>query len=388
MAVSSIWRLQPGIIVGGKQVFVVGKDDDIQKREEYLATQLKAAFRLEKGVDSLAPPNRNKVCRELVDLLNACIYQRKSSRGVKEARVQETVIVRTDIRKFYESVDQERLLRMLEDSPYISPKAAELARKLVEEYRELTGNLVGLPRGVGASSLLAEIFMIGFDVELQMRLTAFMGVAPKMYRRFVDDIIIVFQLDRRSNKAKLQRVLKEVAERYSLKIHTGEKTKIIKIKEPPKEAIVFDYLGYEFSLGRRLCLDIADKRFEKLKARIERSFQAYARRPSVKAADLLRKRIWLISSNIRFNHNGNTVTAGINQSNPLIPQSAKPKRIFALDKVYRDCLKKYVKYEDNMRILTALGSTPFRDGFESRRFIRMPSYEKYINLAIWKQEHA
>jgi hypothetical protein len=384
------WKLQRGIKVGEKRVYVVGKSKWIKENEAYLVSHLKAAVRLEKGENSLAPPNRNLVCRELLDLLTACIYPKKSKRKETKGDKYETLIIRTDIQQFYESIDRELLLRELEKLEYVSHKAVELSRKLMEEYEKVSdpSNPIGLPRGVGASTVLAGVAMIDFDKELKKRLTRLLAAPPDMYYRFVDDIIIVFHLNnRRPNKEAIRKTLREVAADFSLKVHAGEKTRVLKVKGPLEEPVTFDYLGYDFTLGkRRIILDITEKRFDKLKGRIEQCFKAYARRPSVQAADLLRKRIRLISSNFRFEHKGTSISAGINQSNPLIPVTASPKRIFALDKVYRDCVRKYVKYEDNKRVLAALGDSPFKDGFRSRRFIRMPSYEKYKNLAVWKQK--
>lgn len=68
-------------------------------------------------------------------------------------------IVRTDIKSFYESVSQEKLMWILTKNSLLSPQSLKILRNLFYEYNKLTGQLnsdnkKGIPRGVCVSAYL------------------------------------------------------------------------------------------------------------------------------------------------------------------------------------------------------------------------------------------
>lgn len=91
-------------------------------------------------------------------------------------------ILRTDIAKFYESVDRVRIYDKLQNDARLSYFSLWLIKKIFAH--RLVNASTGLPRGIGISSTLSEIYMRKFDRHIR----GCRGVY--FYSRFVDDILI------------------------------------------------------------------------------------------------------------------------------------------------------------------------------------------------------
>ena len=109
---------------------------------------------------------------------NAIVKQMKLSLSEKV----EMRIVRLDVRHFYESIDRNRLLTKLVDDARLSYHSLMLLKSLFCDLAIATGT--GLPRGLGVSAVLSELYMKYFDLEFKK----IEGVY--YYAHFVDDIIV------------------------------------------------------------------------------------------------------------------------------------------------------------------------------------------------------
>jgi len=83
------------------------------------------------------------------------------------------------------------LLKLIENNSLLSPKSVSLIKNLLYNYNLLTNQLgvketfrKGIPRGVGVSPFLAELYMRKIDEEIRNI------ESVTFYGRYVDDIII------------------------------------------------------------------------------------------------------------------------------------------------------------------------------------------------------
>lgn len=105
-------------------------------------------------------------------------------------------IIRTDVSSFFESIPQELLKRIVMDNTLLSHKSKVFVNAILKEYetekekltdeeREGMKKECGVPRGIGISSLLSEIYMRDLDSSIKKR--------PEVifYVRYVDDIFML-----------------------------------------------------------------------------------------------------------------------------------------------------------------------------------------------------
>lgn len=165
-------------------------------------------------------------------------------------------IVRTDISSFYESIPQTALLEKIEANPLLSYKSKAFIRAILKLYDDckdetLVPKGLGVPRGVGVSPLLSEIYVRGLDSRIQ----SFMGTL--FYARYVDDIFVALTfLPPGCNDAKefltcMQSMFGELG--LTLKDETDPKGKgiLMDFIDPNKSYPPFDYLGYSISIVRK-----------------------------------------------------------------------------------------------------------------------------------------
>lgn len=95
-------------------------------------------------------------------------------------------ILRADVESFYESVQHKDLLESIHQSPQLSVLVKRIITRLLGDYLKLSGTDKGLPRGVGISAYLSEIYLSYLDVEVRRHSEIF------YYARYVDDMIMMF----------------------------------------------------------------------------------------------------------------------------------------------------------------------------------------------------
>jgi len=232
-------------------------------------------------------------------------------------------IIKTDIKSFYESINNDRIFRKLKNDAMLSYYSIFLIKKIFEN------NIIsstGLPRGLNISASLSEIYMRNFDKAIQRYNDVF------YYARFVDDIIIF--LNNKESALELFQNLNLIIsnEKIDLKIN-DEKTELIdganfKIlkkgynRRPIHNNI--EYLGYKFHLSdsenkreNKLKISIADKKTKKIKSRIVKSYVDFLRTNDF---ELLKKRVRFLTGNYGINksNDGSVLKAGIYYNYPHI----------------------------------------------------------------------
>jgi hypothetical protein len=214
-------------------------------------------------------------------------------------------ILRTDIKKFYESIQRNRILDRFKDDAMLSYQSIFLLEKLFDN--EYFKTQTGLPRGMNISATLSELYMRRFDKWIQR----FPGVY--YYARFVDDIIIFAysKLAIEDIQNNLQDKLSELADGLEI---NAEKTADFNCNHIT-ESKPLEYLGYKFvkksqRKDSNLTVSIAEKKVNKIKTRIIKALLDF-----IKSGDfeLLRKRIQFLTGNysVRKRNDGTDLRAGI-----------------------------------------------------------------------------
>tara|TARA_R110002050_G_C8957105_1_gene513870 strand:- start:2742 stop:4010 length:1269 start_codon:yes stop_codon:yes gene_type:complete len=202
-------------------------------------------------------------------------------------------ILRLDIRSFYESIPRDKILKKLNDDPLLSIKTKWVINTLFCNNHFVNNN--GLPRGLGISAALSEIFMRDFDKAIR----TIPGVY--YYARYVDDIIIFTH----SNKSIVIKNINDLLRnRFELELNNKKTTidndveckcqqkclcqrgnckcnSICSCNKRNAETNNIDYLGYKFVFSKypgnsNLKILLADKKIKKIKTRIFKSFEQYS----------------------------------------------------------------------------------------------------------------
>ena len=185
-------------------------------------------------------------------------------------------LLKLDISDFYESIPLSTMINRLKDDMLLCGKGLNFLESLQNKIQNLPEKyrIDGLPRGIDVSATLSELFMLAIDREIKKIPEVF------FYARYVDDIIIMH--------SSVQDVLigqcKEIILRNNLKINES-KMEIISFEEDNVSKRTFDFLGYRFSImpksddrmGKKIEVDIAEKKINKLKKRIVHSFISYVK---------------------------------------------------------------------------------------------------------------
>jgi group II intron reverse transcriptase/maturase len=172
-------------------------------------------------------------------------------------------VVEVDIRKFFDTVDHERLrevLRLRVRDGVLLRLIGKWLNAGVLEGLELAYPAVGTPQGGVISPLLANVFLHEvvdgwFAREVLPRLS---GRAALV--RYADDMVFSFELE--SDARRVFDVLPKRFGKYGLTLHP-DKTRLVKFTRPPRqkpdkgdaeadERSTFDFLGFTHYWGRSL----------------------------------------------------------------------------------------------------------------------------------------
>ena len=201
----------------------------------------------------------------------ASAYVRTISTDLKTKLPEETWVCSTDIKTFYDSVQQDRLLRVLARgidcwqvirlvehalrTPTV-PRGTKRSRHV--EFRPKRG----VPQGLAISNILASIYMQEVDDAM-----AGLGIT---YYRYVDDVLMYG--DHETVQKSLRSLRVRLARRgLSLHSQSSGKTSV----QPLKKA--FGYLGYTFAWPN---ISVRESTVERLLQSIAAKFSDYAHNKS------------------------------------------------------------------------------------------------------------
>jgi hypothetical protein len=283
-------------------------------------------------------------------------------------------IVRTDIKSFYESIPQKRLIEKINENTLLNRKSKKLISSLLFEYNQLkkesgivenSGDERGIPRGVGISAYLAEFYMK--DIDNEIKDLAFVSY----YARYVDDIVVVFTPNRKDSFPDFKEMIKTIIEtdKYGLKINEKEsKTKPIDLINFSTNNLDFQFLGYKYTFQNKKFKEVrlSDNKMSKIKLRTYLSFSMFLKNEIVQrslAKWLLIHQISFLTGNTRLLHNKNNILIGIYYSHSLL--SVYSEDLVKLDRFLKACIAKYIS---DPKLIERLSTYNFQEGFRTKRF--------------------
>lgn len=237
-------------------------------------------------------------------------------------------IIRTDINSFYESIPQEHLLQKVYDNSLLSFKSKSFIKQVFQAYESIkddniTPAGVGIPRGIGISAMLSEVYMQDIDKKIKSKAEVI------YYARYVDDIFIIFtSLDGHNSLNDYYKDLKKEFKSIGLELKSigDRKCKLIAYRPDAFKDTQFDYLGYKLNLSKPskeliTVYSLSDKKNDKLKEKIDNAFKHFETlsKKDIKAArrDLLDS-LDYITGNIRLSNSKKRAKAGLYYNNVLL----------------------------------------------------------------------
>lgn len=196
--------------------------------------------------------------RNLVHLFNVEMVNRHSvMTNLKLLLNTQTplYIIRTDISGFFESIPQERLLRLIDRNSLLGTRSKGMIKQVFKEYEKIKdkGRVPadqGVPRGIAISSPLSEIYMDRLDKIIRSRREVV------FYARYVDDIFIILSSlgDAKSLKDYYQDLV-DLFSRYGLTLQPDGSAKCKLTDKFCKDSggtlsEDFTYLGYHLYLAK------------------------------------------------------------------------------------------------------------------------------------------
>ena len=319
-----------------KKVYTVENDPASYYAVKQLQTNIYKTFKVKQA-------NRNRIIKQIFNIV---------SDGFPK------IIIKTDIKSFYESIPQNRLLNKVDDNTLLSPFSKKLIKKLFYEYENrkdttLIEPLKGVPRGIGLSAYLSELYMRDIDSDIKSMQDII------YYARYVDDIVVIFSPKTESTKGKyLDEIRNIICQKNELLLKDGsdgEPSKTFEINLPNKSSYseTFSFLGYLFEIKRsettskkvnlQVLLEISENKLDRYKTRLNATVDAY-NKDSVfnekEARNLMFSRLKFLTGNFHLNNNKRNVKSGVYYSNEMLKlNSKKYKSLNKLDKELSRAIK-------------------------------------------------
>lgn len=285
------------------------------------------------------------------------------------------VILRTDVKSFYESIPHDKLLKILNDNPLLSFLSKKLIWKILKDFlvESESADKIGVPRGIGVSAFLAELYMRDIDKEISS--------LPDVtyYSRYVDDIIIVFTPN---NNQKIPTYIDSV--KRILETDTGLTMNSLKTSEI--ELVLsnadhkLDFLGYQFEFKdlKLTKIKLTEKKLDKYKGRITKSLQEFNHQrkfDSRGARRILIHRLNFLTGNTRLENNKADILVGIYYTNNLLSEPLED--LTELDVFLYSQIDASIT---DIGLRNRLKQFSFKKGFEERKFVNFDSKTKRVTL--------
>lgn len=287
-------------------------------------------------------------------------------------------IIRTDIKEFYESILHEPLLQRIHMDNLLTPFSRNILTGILKSYKIKSGSDKGIPRGIGVSAYLAELYMRDIDNDIK----ELHGVT--YYARYVDDIFIIFTPSPTEGSRHYLQELKDIVEtRHKVRLNPA-KTQPIDLRALGAPHSI-NYLGYEITFGAGDVKTLLTKsKINKYKDRIKLAFDHYDNFSKINekaARKILVKRIRFLSRNTRLTNNKRNILVGIYYSN---------RHLTSL--LQLDGLDKYLRWQISHRIAapnlkSRLLKYSFKSGYEKKQFSPFKTGELSKIMEVWKKPY-
>ena len=338
------------ITVKGKTAYACSDDAAAYFALKQLQLNIRRLYKVKQG-------NRNNIICQLREVLNNSFPK---------------FLLRTDIKNFFESIPRDKLVKKLEEDPLLTTSSKKIIKQILRKYGNLSGRKEGIPRGVGISAYLAELFMRDFDEKILSRPDVI------FYARYVDDIVVVFSPGTNSDAESVKEELLGYMRELGLS-ENQEKTKLIDMTSGGNRS--FQYLGYRISLKKgKVSLSLSRNRVRKYEKRIELSFSKYksgAATNEKQARKILVKRIRFLTGNTRLLNNKRNILVGVYFSNRLL---SCLRELAGLDRFLENEIMKI----PNRYVRSRLLEMSFVEGFRQKRFAGFSPTDLRRIVEVWK----
>jgi len=294
-------------------------------------------------------------------------------------------VLRTDIKSFFESIPHDKLLKKIKKNPILNPQSKKIINKILREYKSKTSLDKGVPRGIGISAYLSELYMRDIDNKIKQL------PSVTYYARYVDDIIIIFTPNTKYDNLTYIDKIKNIISYESLEINETKTKEFDLVTAKTTEN--FDFLGYKITfnnINQPIEVNLTTKKINKYKAKIDKSFELYnseSKHDEKKARKILVKRLRYLTENTRLLNVKKEILIGIYFSNIML---TKTNSLNGLDR--------YLEYKINTilaphpalvhinidRLKNRLKKFSFENGFLKQRFCKFTTYDFKLILEPWK----
>lgn len=280
-------------------------------------------------------------------------------------------IIRADIESFYESIDHKKLLDILHSSSKLSVAPKRVITQLIREYKSITGYEKGLPRGIGISAYLSEIYMSNIDKNMHLIHDV------TYYERYVDDMVFIFSPRKKENTLSYLNSVSNILNNSGLKLNS--KTKEIDLYNQSNKN--FEYLGYKFEITSGSCSVTIDiDKLIKVRKRIDKSFDDYnksfKKTPNT-SYRLILLRLKFLTGNTQLHNSKSKAFVGVYFSNRFI---TKTSDLASLDHYLINKLNSI----NDQKLKNRISKLSFKKGFEEKVFRNFTVEELGVLSNGWK----
>lgn len=292
-------------------------------------------------------------------------------------------IVRADIAGFYESIEHTQLIGVLDANHEVPPLVRGWVIQMLSRFEALGSQPPGrgLPRGVGPSAALAEIYLRSIDSQLRSK-----GECV-YYGRYVDDIVAVMAItDERDapNPSYIGEIEASLAKLGLMLSKDPRKHSEVELDDP-SSGVEIEFLGYAIKHSRsdgKVHLSLSNARVGRTIKRLNRTFEVFARSANAhgRPARLLELRVRLLTGNSRLANSKKDAYVGVRFSNPLLSST---KSLAELDLVLQQRLKA-LRSDAPAGLLRRLGKHSFDKGYSETRFVSLSAREWRDVVSVWR----
>ena len=275
-------------------------------------------------------------------------------------------VYRYDIAGFYESIDQGILFSKIEKNRRITNSTKQFIFELFCMLKKECGLISGIPRGIGLSAFLSEIYMQDFDKNMK-KIDEVL-----YYARYVDDIIIIARCEK--GLKNIENIVAEELKKLKLNLSLEEE-KMSYHEHAKNLSYNFTFLGYKFLWnGGTLNIEMSLSRLNRYKEKVKKLIVCYGKdlkqngkHSEKNARKKLFKRLKFLTSNTRLSNSKSNAMVGIYYSNSHL---TNPEKILRGLDCYTLGMFKRNRLLNNDNTRLRFENISFTSGFVNRRFVK------------------
>lgn len=322
------------------------------------------------------------------------------------------VVVRTDIKSYYESIPHRQLIARIDENSLLSYTSKSIIKDILNQYWKIlvsdgikkdTDERVGVPRGLGISAYLSELYLSDFDKAISSLANV------TYYARYVDDIVVIFTPNNRTENRKSQYYkerIEKIINKHKLLMNT-DKTSVYDFRKSSKDRKTskkyeINYLGYKFIISykkklkedkpyiskekNQICM--SDAKLERNKNKIKEAFINFEKNivrysdRERKTNKLLIQRIKILTHNFQLYRRKSFVFVGIYFSNEFLTSESDLK---ILDELLKTEINRVSHLLSN-KTKDTVKKYSFRSGFRDKTIVKF-NFNKNSKRGVLDIEH-